>query len=139
MRSERVYGDVLLIVTWLVLAAASCGSEREPEGISRAEAPAGPPGDPIAVRMGEREVRVRCAMERAALEDELSGLHAVCVHDPTSTPHHVSVDRSMISLGCCTQTRAAYERACGLEGAAGPRVSAWGARCESGRLESGGT
>ena len=123
-----------VILTCLTLAATGCGAAEETQDSGAPARSGGPRAEAISIRMGGREVRVRCEVECADLIDELSRLHASCMHDPMSTPHHVVDHGPLLSLGCCTETRAAYERACGLEGPAESCESGWGARCESGRL-----
>ncbi len=119
------------ILTYLTVLAVACGGpDAEPDAGSSRRVD-GPRQEPIAVRIGGREVRVQCGVECAELTGELSRLHGGCMHDPMSTPHLVAESGALVSLGCCTQARTAYEQACGLEGQ-GRCESAWGARCESG-------
>lgn len=111
---------------------AGCGRER-----ADAPAPRDPRAlsEPIAVRMGTRDVRVRCALTCERARGQLTRLRDGCVADPTSTPHHLDPSRALIALGCCTEAATAYQRACD-DGASGACVSRWSAECESGRIPS---
>lgn len=115
----------------LTLVAVGCGGVEESPDTGAAGPRSGPPPEAISVRIGGREVRVRCGVSCGEVTSELSRLDDGCMHDPMSTPHHVVAEGSLLSLGCCTEARAAYEQACGIEAVLGC-VSAWGARCESG-------
>lgn len=118
------------ILTCLILATIGCSGHADiPD--AGATARSGPRTEPIATRMGGREVRVHCGVECPEITGELSSLHEDCIADPLSTPHHVSTQSELVSLGCCTVARTAYEQACGIEGAISC-VSAWGAHCDSG-------
>jgi hypothetical protein len=121
-------------LVFAALVLASCGdADAVAEHDSGAPIRIDPPRqDAVSIEIGSREVRVHCGVECAAVTDELSLLHAGCMHDALSTPHTVSVSASLIALGCCTQARASYERACGLEGPAASCASEWQARCERG-------
>jgi hypothetical protein len=127
---------VRAILTVVAVAMLGCGhAERSPDaGPQRVD---GPPQDPIAVRVGEREVRVRCGFACGEVGAELARLHAGCVRDPMSTPHHVTDRPELVAFGCCTVARTAYEAACGIEGSVERCASEWGARCDSGRLHEG--
>jgi len=89
--------------------------------------------EPISVRMGTRDVRVRCALSCERARDQLTLLRDRCVADPTSTPHHLDPSEALIALGCCTEAATAYERACGDEVTTSCR-SRWSAECDSGRI-----
>ncbi|UJR79355.1 hypothetical protein [Sandaracinus amylolyticus] len=93
--------------------------------------------EPIAIRRGGREVRVRCALTCEGARDELGRQQRACVGDPTSTPHHVSDRAAMIALGCCSEAEGAYAEACGMEGLEAC-ASRWSAECASGRLQPRG-
>jgi hypothetical protein len=89
--------------------------------------------EPITVRAGGREVRVRCALACDGARAELTRQRDQCVADPTSTPHHVVAAVPLVALGCCTEAEHVYRQACGLE-ALEPCASRWLAECESGTL-----
>ncbi len=87
--------------------------------------------DPVAVRMGGRTVRVRCAVGCDAASAELTRLAFDCELDPLSTPHHVGESRALVRLGCCAESESAYRQACGEEGVEAC-VSRWAAECHHG-------
>lgn len=90
--------------------------------------------DDVTLRLGAREVRVRCALSCEDARAEHTRLRDACAADPTSTPHAVTAgDTSLVALGCCTEAATAYQRACGTEAIAAC-ASRWLAECESGRL-----
>ncbi|MFO0684080.1 MAG: hypothetical protein U0234_18655 [Sandaracinus sp.] len=110
-----------------VLALAAC-SEPPP-----AEAPVpitgATQGDGVSVRVGGRDVAVRCALACPATETELGRLSHDCETSPMSGPHRVSTGGPVLSIACCQEAALAYDRACGQE-ALGGCVQSWSARCE---------
>jgi len=122
------------LIAAVVLAACTAPPEGgTPAGPERAPRDDRELGDPIVVRMGGRELRVRCALACDRAREQLTGLRDGCVSDPTSTPHHLDTAPAMIALACCTEAAAAYERACG-DAALAACVSRWSAECDAGRV-----
>ena len=120
-----------------VAILGSCSDERETEpgpGERTAREQAAL-SEPITVRMGTRDVQVRCASGCEGARAQLTELRDGCVADPTSTPHHLDPAPALIALGCCTEAAAAYQRAC-EDATTGPCVSRWSAECDSGRIPS---
>ena len=123
-----------------VLAMAilgGCGDEREIELGPAAPTPREQAAlsEPITVRMGTRDVQVRCASGCEGARAQLTELRDGCVADPTSTPHHLDPAPALIALGCCTEAATAYQRAC-EDATTGPCASRWSAECDSGRIPS---
>lgn len=116
---------------------AGCEGEREmaPTSSDRAPRDQAALSEPITVRMGTRDVRVRCAFGCERAREQLTELRDGCVADPISTPHHLDPSRALIALGCCTEAATAYQRACD-DATTGPCVSRWSAECDSGRIPS---
>ncbi|MDQ3035143.1 MAG: hypothetical protein M3Y87_22240 [Myxococcota bacterium] len=113
-------------------AAIGCSDEPPvPASAERTTGLATP--EPIVVRAGGRDVRVRCALSCDDARAELARLRDDCVADPTSTPHHVVARGPLVALGCCTESEHVYARACGVETIAGC-AARWLAECDSGRL-----
>lgn len=117
----------------LVFSACTCGAPpvAPPSSPPRTDEPA--LAEPISIRRGARELRVRCALACDSVRAELALHQRACASDPASTPHHVSDEPAMIALGCCTESESAYRDACGIEGLESC-VSRWSAECASGRL-----
>lgn len=117
---------------FLVLTVA-CGMDPDspPPRDRTARGPA--TAEPIVVRAGARDVPMRCALACDEARTELTRLRDACVTDPTSTPHAVVAQGSLVALGCCTESEHVYAQACGTESIA-PCTARWLAECESGTL-----
>lgn len=122
----------------LVALASACGPERVrevPSGPARAESARA--SEAIAVRLGEREVRVHCALACEPARAELERLRKACTRDPLATPRRILVQGSPLTeLGCCTESEHAYREACGVE-ALSACVSRWSAECWAASLARG--
>lgn len=126
----RVLRRIVQIVLALALAACTSRPDAPAPVVTRRD---DEPSEPISIRRGTRELRLRCALTCDAARAELARQQRACASDPTSTPHAVSDAPPMIALGCCTEAEGAYREACGVEGLESC-VSRWSAECASGRL-----
>ena len=127
----RALASVTFVVALTCLGACSSGESPEAEP-ARPAPPRGPASaEPISVRMGGRQVPVRCALGCEDATRELTRLAQGCELDPLSTPHHVSDRPALIHLACCEEAMSAYRQGCGVE-AIEACVSRWSAGCSSG-------
>lgn len=124
----------LAIAAVALTACTAAPEQAAPVGEARAPRDDRALGEPISMRMGGRQVSVRCALACEPARDQLGRLRDRCVADPMSTPHHIETAPARIALACCAEAAAAYEEACGEPSLAGC-VSRWSAECESRRIE----